>query len=67
MSPSNPFQVSAFERSDHSGFDRRSHQPSVFHPLAFVVFVFLAAPLVRMGLLIYLFSLVLVAALRGEP
>ena len=33
-----------------------------FHPLAFVVFVFVAASLVGTGMLVYLFSLVFVAA-----
>lgn len=32
-----------------------------FHPLAFVVFVFLAATFVGIGMLIYLFALVFVA------
>lgn len=33
-----------------------------FHPLGFVVFVFLAATLVGIGILVYLFSLVFVSA-----
>jgi hypothetical protein len=37
-----------------------------FHPLAFVVFVFLAASLVGIGMLIYLFSLVFAAAPPAE-
>lgn len=37
-----------------------------FHPLAFVVFVFLAATSVGIGMLVYLFSLVFVAAGPAE-
>jgi hypothetical protein len=37
-----------------------------FHPLAFVVFVFLAAALVGIGMLTYLLSLVFVAAGPAE-
>lgn len=37
-----------------------------FHPLAFVVFVFLAATLVGIGILVYLFALVFVSAHPAE-
>ena len=37
-----------------------------FHPLAFVVFVFVAASLVGTGMLVYLLSLVFVAAPRHD-
>jgi pilus assembly protein TadC len=38
-----------------------------FHPLSFVLFAFVAATLVGLGILVYLVSLVFVAAPSAEP
>jgi hypothetical protein len=38
-----------------------------FHPLAFVLFVFIAVSLVGLGMLVYLFSLVFVASAPAAP
>jgi hypothetical protein len=37
-----------------------------FHPLAFVLFVFIGASLLGLGMLLYLLSLVFVASASGE-
>lgn len=37
-----------------------------FHPLAFVLFIFIAASLVGLGMLVYLFSLVFVASAPAD-